>query len=574
MNYTGNTTTLQNIFFAFAITTFGAITPAVAQEATTEASVAVVSIEERFVSALQSHFAEGGRELADFAEFYAARNNQPIWADGNTQSMLALLTTIEQALHHGLPLESYNTANLEALWMAGNLPEDLAALEAVAAQTYVKFAKEISSGVLNPSDIYEEISLDVLDPSDIHEEINVTRQEINTTRRVPKTRDVLRAVAAANDKAAYYQTLPPSAPEYALLLDLKKDLEALISGEGWGPLVPIGDTLRPGQSNARVAALRMRLQQRGYDLIDATSTAYSKDLVAAVKAFQIDFGLNSDGIVGPQTLASINVQPAGRLKQVIVNLERVRWMNYDLGDRHIYVNIPDYTASVMDYGVPTLSFRVVVGTDENQTTEFSNSMTHMIINPTWNVPYSIASEEYLPKLLSDPTLLERENIRMEVLGSGQIVDSTAIDFSLFTEETFPFLLRQQPGPWNALGRVKFMFPNKYNIYLHDTPSRSLFAQDARAFSHGCVRVQKPMELAYTLLSLQETDPKGTFTTALESEEETQIALEKPVPVHIVYRTVWFDALGDVQYRHDVYGRDALVYDALINVGVTLPALES
>ena len=249
-------------------------------------------------------------------------------------------------------------------------------------------------------------------------------------------------------------------------------------------------------------------------------------------------------------------------------------MNYDLGDRHIYVNIPDYTASVMDYGVPTLSFRVVVGTDENQTAEFSDSMTHMIINPTWNVPYSIASEEYLPKLLSDPTLLERENIRMEVLGSGQIVDSTAIDFSLFTEETFPFLLRQQPGPWNVLGRVKFMFPNKYNIYLHDTPSRSLFAEDARAFSHGCVRVQKPMEFAYTLLSLQETDPKGTFTTALESEEETQIDLKKPVPVHIVYRTVWFDASGDVQYRHDVYGRDALVYDALINVGVTLPALES
>lgn len=467
--------------------------------------------------------------------------------------MLALLTAIEQAPDHGMALSRYNTAELEALWMAGNAPEDLAALEAAAAQSYVLFAKEISSGILNPRAIHE---------------------EMNATRYVPKTSDLLANVAAAMDKPAFYKTLQPSAPEYARLLDLKKELEALISSEGWGPLVPSGKTLRPGNTSDRVVDLRVRLNQRGYELADLTSQTYDDALIEAVKLFQSDFGLNADGLVGPQTLPSINAQPDGRLKQVIVNLERIRWMNYDLGDRHIYVNIPDFTASVMDYGVPTLSFRIVVGTGENQTAEFSDSMTHMIANPTWNVPYSIASEEYLPKLRSDPTILTRENILMSVQGSGQIVDPTAIDFSYFDEDNFPFFLQQQSGLGNALGRVKFMFPNKFNIYLHDTPARSLFSKDARAFSHGCVRVQKPMEFAYTLLSLQETDPEAAFHRALNTGKETQIDLARTVPVHIVYRTVWIDALGDVQYRHDVYGRDLLVFDALVNAGVTLPALES
>lgn len=258
---------------------------------------------------------------------------------------------------------------------------------------------------------------------------------------------------------------------------------------------------------------------------------------------------------------------------MIVNLERVRWMNRDLGSRHIYVNIPDFKASVMDDAKPTLSFRVVVGTDENQTAEFSDTMTHLIANPTWHVPYSIASEEYLPQLLTDPLILQRNNIKMLVRGSGQVVDSSMIDYTMFTEETFPFILQQQPSASNALGRVKFMFPNKYNIYLHDTPAKSLFARDARAFSHGCVRVQKPMEFAYTLLSLQESDPQTVFHEALDTGEETQIDLVSPVPVHIVYRTVWIDHTGEVQYRHDVYGRDVMVYDALVIAGVSLPALE-
>ena len=527
--------------------------PAFAQTtANTDTAVVQLTSAERYENAIQALLANGGNQLADFAKFYAQRAYQPIWANGNSGSMLALLTAIEQAPAHGLPLSRYNVAELEALWVGATTPEDLAALELAAARSYVRFAKEISAGMLDPRSIHK---------------------EMNATRKVPKTSVLLANVAGATDMAAFYRTLPPSSPEYTQMLKLKIELEALVSSKGWGPLVPTGRTLRPGQSDDRVVALRVRLSHRGYAVDDTTSPVFDDLLVEAVKVFQKDFGLNADGLVGPQTLSSINAQPDSRLQQVMVNLERLRWMNYELGARHIYVNIPDFMASVVDNGAPTLSFRIVVGTGKNQTAEFSDSMTHMIANPTWHVPYSIASEEYLPQLRADPTVLQRSNIKMLVRGSGQIVDSTAIDYTQFTEDNFPFVLQQRPSSNNALGLVKFMFPNKYNIYLHDTPSKSLFARDARAFSHGCVRVQKPMELAYTLLSLQEADPEAAFKRVLNTGQETQIDLVSPIPVHIVYRTVWFDAEGLPQYRHDVYGRDKMVFDALIAAGVTLATVE-
>lgn len=552
MYHFSNYPILRNLFLAISISALGATTTSIAQEAAT-GTVVEATYQERFASTLQSIFVQGGKSLADFASFYATRNNEPIWADGNSASMLALITAIEQAPKHGMALGRYKLDELETLWMTAISPEDMALLEVAAAQSFVLFAKDISSGILDPRSI---------------------DREMNATRFVPETADVLADIAGAENRPAHYNTLAPSSSEYAELLNLKIELEALISSKGWGALVPTGQTLRPGNSSDRVEALRVRLNQRGYALDDLTSRDYDDVLAGTVKLFQADFGLNADGLVGPQTLSAINAQPDGRLKQIIVNLERIRWMNYDLGDRHIYVNIPDFTASVMDYGVPTLSFRVVVGTGKNQTAEFSDTMTHMIANPKWNVPYSIASQEYLPKLRADPSILARENIQMSVRGSGQIVDPSVIDFSYFDESNFPFFLQQQSGRGNALGRVKFMFPNRFNIYLHDTPSKSLFSQDARAFSHGCVRVQKPMEFAYTLLSLQEDDPKAAFKRALDSGRETQINLVTPVPVHIVYRTVWIDQAGEVQYRHDVYNRDSMVFDALVNAGVTLTALRS
>lgn len=550
---------LRFIFLAISISALGSVVPAMSQVVATtnsETSAPVVPAEQNFATALEALLTGAD---SDTASFYAGRDYQPVWS-GDAKNILALITAIEQAPDHGMTVSRYNLANLELLWAAGDAPEQLAALEIQAAQSFVKFAKELKAGILDPRNVPN---------PNLEEDDDV---EMYATRYVPKTSELLTNVASATDMSAFYQSLQPSAPEYAQMLKLKQELEALISSNGWGAVVPKGETLRLGNSGTRVVALRKRLEHRGYDVNDLSSTSYDEALLEIVKIFQNDYGVNADGVVGPQTLASINAQPDGRLKQVIVNLERMRWMNYDLGDRHVYVNIPDFRASIIDSDEPILSFRVVVGKGDFQTTEFSDVMTHLIINPSWNVPFSIASEEYLPKLRTDPTVLLRENISMMVRGTEQVVDATMLDYSYFTEENFPFFLKQLPGADNALGRVKFMFPNRFNIYMHDTPAKSLFAKDARAFSHGCVRVHKPLEFAYALLSLQADDPETLFSTALATGEETQINLAKPVPVHIVYRTAWVDLDGESQFRHDVYGRDALVLNALIGAGVTLLAM--
>ncbi len=523
-----------------------------ANEAVSNTPLVALTPQEIFAQTLQAGFDALGEDGAIFASAYAARDFAPIWADGTNQKMYDLVATLEKAGDHGLSVDRYDLPTLEALWASAELPEDMARLELAAATTFVTYARDVNSGMLDPRAI---------------------DKEMNATRYVSEIDDLLNDAAAAPDLRAYYNSLYPQTAEYARLLEMKAELERLVSSEGWGPLVPDGRTLRPGVTDSRIPVLRVRLHNRGYEVHDMGSSVYDDALVEIVKQFQGDFGLNQDGLAGPQTISAINTQPNSRLEQVIVNLERARWMNYDLGSRHIYVNIPDFMASLMDNGQSTLSFRVVVGQNRHQTAEFSDTMTHMVANPTWHVPQSIAANEYYPKLLSDPTVLARSNIRMLYRGTGQVIDSTMVDYSQYSASNFPFVLQQRPGSGNALGKVKFMFPNKFNIYLHDTPAKSLFERDARAYSHGCIRVQTPMELAYALLAPQEVDPEGAFQSVLNTGRETQIDLETPIPVHIVYRTVFVDEFGADQFRHDVYGRDDLVMNALMNAGVTLAGVE-
>lgn len=486
--------------------------------------------------------------------FYEENEFAPVFA-GQQVRLAALVSALEGAGVHGLPVESETIAALKSAIARAGTPEADATLEVLAAGVYIDFATDLTSGLLNPDDVSSLINFD-------------------TVRPAPAA--LLEQASHSMGSGALYEALEPQDPSYNALQEELASLESLVAAGGWGPKIAPGRTLRPGHAGERVLAMRQRLVALGYEGIEGESVTYDSALVDVVKAFQADNTLNPDGVVGPKTLLALNSDPSVQMEQVIVNLERRRWHNYDLGARHIFVNQASFMAYVMDYGLPTLVTRVVVGKSsaKYQTPEFTDEMTHLIVNPSWNVPQSIASQEYLPQLLRDPSVLTRQNITMRVRGSGERVDARLIDLTQYTESNFPFVLQQRPGGGNALGKVKFMFPNRFNVYLHDTPSKSLFNRDTRAYSHGCVRVHRPMDLAYTLLAPQEVDPEGAFQSYLSGGRETQIDLETAVPIYLTYRTVFLDENGELAYRVDVYGRDQVVFDALAENGVTLPEIRS
>ena len=289
-----------------------------------------------------------------------------------------------------------------------------------------------------------------------------------------------------------------------------------------------------------------------------------------MQQFQIDNGVTPDGVAGKGTIALMNLGPEERLKSVLVALERLRWMNgVELGERHIWVNLPDFTAKIVDHGKVTFETVTVVGMDnpDRRSPEFSDQMEFMVINPTWNVPRSITVKEYLPMLQRNPNAAGHLKI---VDRRGRVVDRSTADFSQYTARNFPFSMSQPPSNSNALGLVKFMFPNKWNIYLHDTPSKSLFSKEVRAYSHGCIRLGDPFDFAYALLAPQSNDPVGEFKAHLRTGSENTLMLKQPVPVHLVYFTAWPTAKGRIDYRRDVYGRDGRIFNALQAAGVELP----
>ena len=301
-------------------------------------------------------------------------------------------------------------------------------------------------------------------------------------------------------------------------------------------------------------------------------SVYDADMEKAVQRFQVRHGLEVDGVAGEGTMAEINIDPQARLRSVLVALERERWLNQDLGERHILVNLADFHVRIIDDGHETFRTRSVIGKNQSdrRSPEFSDVMEHMVINPSWFVPRSIATKEYLPKLKANPNAVSHLVITN---ARGQRVNRGAVDFSAYSTRNFPFNMRQPPGKSNALGLVKFMFPNKYNIYLHDTPEKHLFSQEVRAYSHGCIRLADPFDFAYALLAGQEDQPKEYFQRILKSGSETKVELDQPVPVHLIYRTAQTDEKGHIEYRRDVYGRDAKIWNALSEAGVTLRGVQ-
>ncbi|MCP5084734.1 MAG: L,D-transpeptidase family protein [Alphaproteobacteria bacterium] len=360
--------------------------------------------------------------------------------------------------------------------------------------------------------------------------------------------------------SAFFKDMEPQNSEYRTLRNALRQFQAIEAKGGWQPVDP-GETLKPGMTDPRVAQVRARLRASGDISQTATDpNVYDEALVIAVRQFQAEHGLDSDGVIGKQSIFAMNIPAKERVRQIIVNLERWRWLPEDLGDKHILVNVASFELRRVEYGSLQEVIRVVVGKPGHRTPVFSNKIKYLELNPTWTVPYSIATKEILPKLQANPGHLGQS---YELLQGGQSIPFGSVDWASYSRSSFPFTIRQKPGPKNALGRVKFIFPNKHSIYLHDTPSRSLFSRTSRAFSHGCIRVGRPLHLANQLLA----NAPGKWSlrkiqTVLDSAKRTRVNLPEPLAVHLTYSTVFRGLNGAINFRPDIYGRDKRLYRAL------------
>ena len=296
----------------------------------------------------------------------------------------------------------------------------------------------------------------------------------------------------------------------------------------------------------------------------ADPSFYDDDLVAAVKHMQYRHGLATDGVIGRETMAAFNVPVEKRIEQMVLNLERRRWLADDLGQRYIFVNLADFALKLVDEPKTLLDMRVVVGKEYHETPIFSADMTYIEINPYWNVPPSIAGKELLPHIKRNVNYLADKNFTvLSGWGSGaDEVDPATVDWRRLSARNFPYKLRQDPGDNNALGRIKFMFPNKFNVYMHDTPAKALFLKAHRSFSHGCIRLQHPLELAEFVLNGMDGWTRERIEQTIASGKRTIISLPQPLPVHIAYLTTWVNKDRSVHFRNDVYGRDAALARAL------------
>jgi len=468
--------------------------------------------------------------------YYKHHDYAPIWvangaADARARSAADYLAHADQV---GLEPSDYPTPAFKSDMSADQLAE----AEIKLTETALTFARQAQTGRVSFTRVGNDISFH---PA------------------APEPAEVLAKLAGTDDAGKVLDAFNPPQPEFKAL---RAKLAELRSSKGDEPKpdakpvapqvrIPEGKILRPGMKDERVIALRKRLDIAG----DKNDPRYDDKVMDAVKAFQLSADIGADGMLGPNTVRVLNGQKVAvskhrslqnKIDTIVVNMERWRWFPRDLGDIHVIVNVPDFTLTLYNHGSVYWHSKIVAGKPGKATPMISAEMKYITVNPTWNVPPSIIEKEYLPALQEDPQALDRIGLKVEERPDGTL--------HIF----------QPPGAANALGRIRFNFPNKFLVYQHDTPDKYLFARDKRAYSHGCMRVQNPETYATKLLSL--VDPDEHYNEAriekMYGSSEININFKKPVWVHLTYQTAFVDADGNLQFRDDVYGRDAKMLEIL------------
>ena len=368
----------------------------------------------------------------------------------------------------------------------------------------------------------------------------------------------IRVVANSPFAADYLKGLNPTHPAYVAMKKALAELRAEQAKPSANPIED-GDLVKKGASDPRIPAVRSRLAELGFSATpadDAEPDVLDAELSVQLRLFQKQAGMKITGVLGPQTVAALNnATTSGSTDKLLDNMERIRWLPRDLGSRYIFVNQAAFEAQVIRDGKPEWETRVIVGKPMTQTPVFNDEMEMVVFNPSWGVPPSIIANEYLPKLRRDPGYLDRLGFKV-VTPAGKVVSSRSVSWGSYGAKV-PYGIQQPPGVKNALGELKFLFPNAHDIYMHDTPTRELFSQDMRAFSHGCVRVQNPREFASVVLGWSPDEVAAKVETGVS---ET-VRLKQKIPVHLTYFTAWPDASGNIVYFNDIYGRDKPIENA-------------
>jgi murein L,D-transpeptidase YcbB/YkuD len=453
------------------------------------------------------------KHRAAIEAFYAARNFAPLWVDNGSASerAKAVIARLRQADADGLDASDYHVPDFAAT----TSPEGLADAELKLTATALTYARHAQAGRVHFSRVSGDIIYNLV---------------------YPEPADVLTHLAEARDAGEALGSYNPPQEGFRALKAKLAEARGR-HGESGQARISGGPVLKPGMQDERVPLLRERLQVEG----NADSTTYDKAVAEAVKTFQRQHELPATGTLNRATIEVLNGPRRDRDADIIIaNMERWRWLPRDLGKAYVMVNIPDYTLRVVNHGSLVWRTKIVVGKPTMPTPLLSEPMRYITVNPTWNVPPSIVQNEYLPALQQDPTALERIGLKVDYNRDGTVH------------------IYQPPGDRNALGRIRFNFPNKFLVYQHDTPDKYLFAHDKRAYSHGCMRVENPLKYGEVLLGI--ALPKEGYTAErlqhMFGYAEQDISFPVPIPVHLTYQTAFVDDNGKLQIREDVYGRDA------------------
>ena len=485
--------------------------------------------------------------------FYERRGFKPAWStpEGPNDRADRLLEAIRTVIDDGFTANHYPLHRLErALRYAWNDPNNTAVmveLDLMMTDAFMRVAHDLSAGIVDPSTLGIGISSFKWDETNL--------------RRIESGIETGRMIEAL-------ESFRPRQEQYERLREALKLHLAIAQKGGW-PQVAEGKTLRPGDSDPRVRQIRKRLAATG-DLPRGTSiygSKYDDKLADAVKEFQRRYGLSADGIIGAGTIEAMNISPAQVARMIELNMERWRWLPEDLGRRYLWVDITGGQLSLTDQDSVRLDMRVMIGRVDDPTPTFSDTMTYLVINPYWEVPASIVMKKLYPYFSEDPTFFQRHGIEVYSgwRSSARRVDAAKVDWKSYDPGYLPFRFRQKPGPLNAMGRIKFMFPNRYDIYIHDTPSRYLFARERYAYTSGCVRVRRPIDLAVTLLEDTHWWTEKRVRRQLRNGDERILHLKRPIPVHLTYFTVSVMNDGRLQFHRDIYGWDNLL-DSVLDSG--------